>query len=166
MTPIVSCYAICSTSSTFCKVRLSRCPLISMSTYVPMSNTSHVSCRSLASGGEPLPPSWLRLEQTCLALPQPSISPPGLGLPQVIDRAGASACVPLPTKAISTCVLCWLKSFGSFPRTFDNYLSAQYHRLARREGSKRAIVAVSHSVLTIIYHMLRANQDYHDLGPH
>jgi len=50
--------------------------------------------------------------------------------------------------------------------TKDNYLSAQYHRLARRIGAKKAIVAVSHSLLVIIYHMLRANQDYHDLGPH
>jgi transposase len=48
----------------------------------------------------------------------------------------------------------------------DNYLSAQYHRLARRIGKKRAIVAVSHSLLTIMYHMLLDNQDYHDLGPH
>lgn len=50
--------------------------------------------------------------------------------------------------------------------TTDNYLSAQYHRLARRIGKKRAIVAVSHSVLTIIYHMLLDNQDYHELGFH
>ncbi len=50
--------------------------------------------------------------------------------------------------------------------THDNYLSAQYHRLARRIGKKRAIVAVSNSVIVIIYHMLRSNQDYHDLGPH
>lgn len=47
----------------------------------------------------------------------------------------------------------------------DNYLSAQYHRLARRIGKKKAVVAVSHSVLTIIYHMLRDQTDYHDLGP-
>src|SRR5947209_5090474 len=50
--------------------------------------------------------------------------------------------------------------------TKDNYLSAQYHRLAHRIGKKRAIVAVSHSLITIIYHMLKANQDYHDLGAH
>ncbi|GAC1661703.1 MAG: IS110 family transposase [Ktedonobacteraceae bacterium] len=49
--------------------------------------------------------------------------------------------------------------------TKDNYLSAQYHRLAHRIGKKRAIVAVSHSLLIIIYHMLRDSQDYHDLGP-
>jgi transposase len=45
-----------------------------------------------------------------------------------------------------------------------NYLSAQYHRLARRIGKKKAVVAVSHSVLTIIYHMLRDHSDYRDLG--
>lgn len=28
------------------------------------------------------------------------------------------------------------------------------------------MVAVSHSLLTIIYHILRTGQDYHDLGPH
>ncbi len=50
--------------------------------------------------------------------------------------------------------------------TRDNYLAAQYHRLARRIGKKRAIVAVSHSLLGIIYHLLRDEQDYHDLGPH
>ena len=50
--------------------------------------------------------------------------------------------------------------------TKDTYLSVQYHRLARRLGKKKAIVAVSHSVLTIIYQMLRSGQDYHDLGPH
>ncbi len=50
--------------------------------------------------------------------------------------------------------------------TKDTYLSAQYHRLAHRIGKKRAIVAVSHSLLVIIYHMLRDNQEYHDLGAH
>jgi hypothetical protein len=30
--------------------------------------------------------------------------------------------------------------------TKDNSLSAQYHRLARRRGKQKAIVAVSHSV--------------------
>ena len=48
--------------------------------------------------------------------------------------------------------------------TKDNYLSAQYHRLARRIGKKKAIVAVSHSLLVIIYHLLRDQTDYRDLG--
>jgi transposase len=46
----------------------------------------------------------------------------------------------------------------------DNYLSAQYHRLARRLGKKKAIVAVAHSLIVIIYHMLRDKQPYRDLG--
>lgn len=49
-------------------------------------------------------------------------------------------------------------------RTKDNYLCALYHRLARRIGKKRAIVAVSHSLIVIIYHMLRDDRDYQDLG--
>ncbi len=48
--------------------------------------------------------------------------------------------------------------------TKGNSLSAQYHRLARRLGKKKAIVAVSHSLLIIIYHLLRDHTDYRDLG--
>lgn len=46
----------------------------------------------------------------------------------------------------------------------DNYLSAHYHRLARRLGKQKAIIAVAHSLLVIIYHMLRDQQPYRDLG--
>ena len=49
-------------------------------------------------------------------------------------------------------------------RMKDNYLSAQYHRIARRRGKQKAIVAVSHSILVIIYHMLRDKKPYADLG--
>ncbi|GAC1407544.1 MAG: IS110 family transposase [Ktedonobacteraceae bacterium] len=48
--------------------------------------------------------------------------------------------------------------------TKNNYLSAQYHRLARRLGKKKAVVAVSHSVLVIIYHVLQSKTPYTDLG--
>jgi len=49
-------------------------------------------------------------------------------------------------------------------RMKDNYLSAQYHRLARRLGKKKAAMAVAHSLLVIIYHVLRDKQPYSDLG--
>jgi transposase len=49
--------------------------------------------------------------------------------------------------------------------TKDNYLSAQFHRIARRRGKQKAVVAVSHSVLIILYHMLREDKPYSDLGP-
>ena len=35
----------------------------------------------------------------------------------------------------------------------------------RRHGKKPAIVAVAAALLTAIYHMLRTDQDYRDLGP-
>ena len=38
--------------------------------------------------------------------------------------------------------------------TKNNYLSAQYHRLARRIGKTKAIVAVSHTVAVNFYHMI------------
>lgn len=46
----------------------------------------------------------------------------------------------------------------------NNYLSAQYHRLAGRRGKKRAIVAVAHSILVIAYHIVQSKQPYRDLG--
>jgi transposase len=49
-------------------------------------------------------------------------------------------------------------------RRADNYLGAQYRRLARRRGSKRAAVAVAHSILVIVYHMLRDGSRYHERG--
>jgi transposase len=45
-----------------------------------------------------------------------------------------------------------------------SYLGAQYRRLAARRGAKRAIVAVAHSLLVIIYHLLRDGTFYADLG--
>lgn len=48
--------------------------------------------------------------------------------------------------------------------TKDNYLSALHHRLARRIGKKKAVVAVSHSVLVIIYHVRAEKKTYTDLG--
>jgi transposase len=50
-------------------------------------------------------------------------------------------------------------------RAKDTYLSAQYRRLVRRLGNKqKAIVALEHSILTSVWHMLATNADYHDLG--
>jgi transposase len=49
--------------------------------------------------------------------------------------------------------------------TKRTYLAAQYRRLAPRRGKKRALVAVAHSLLVIIYHVLKYNVEYRDLGP-
>jgi transposase len=49
-------------------------------------------------------------------------------------------------------------------RQRSSFLSARYHRVARRRGSKRACVAVGHSILTIAYHLLSSPGEYQDLG--
>jgi transposase len=49
-------------------------------------------------------------------------------------------------------------------RTKNSYFKAQYHRLAGRRGKKRAIGAVKHSLLVIVYYMLRDDKPYKDLG--
>jgi transposase len=48
--------------------------------------------------------------------------------------------------------------------TKDSYLSAQYSRLVRRRGKKRALVAVGHSILVSTYHVLKHHECYEDLG--
>lgn len=50
-------------------------------------------------------------------------------------------------------------------RSKDTYLSAQYSRLARRRGKKKAEIAVAHSILVIVYHLLTRKEEYRDLGP-
>jgi len=46
----------------------------------------------------------------------------------------------------------------------NSYLAAQYRRLVGRRGKKRALIAVGHSILVIIYHMLKCGTEYSDLG--
>jgi transposase len=49
-------------------------------------------------------------------------------------------------------------------RTRGSYSSAQYPRISRRRGAKRAAVAVGHSILVSAYHMLKDGEDYRELG--
>jgi transposase len=48
--------------------------------------------------------------------------------------------------------------------TKGTYLAAQYRRLAKRRGCKRALVAVRHTLLVIIYHVLNRGTTYAELG--
>jgi transposase len=48
--------------------------------------------------------------------------------------------------------------------TKDSYLSAQYQRLFVRRGGKKATIAVGHTLLVIIYHLLSEDKDYQELG--
>ena len=48
----------------------------------------------------------------------------------------------------------------------DTFLGERYRRIARRRGTKKAIVAVGRSILVIVWHLLAdPNLRYHDLGP-
>ena len=46
----------------------------------------------------------------------------------------------------------------------SSFFSAQYQRLSVRRGKKRAIVAVAHSMLIAIYHLLKNGEMFTDLG--
>lgn len=59
----------------------------------------------------------------------------------------------------SVCQAAWAASHSK-----NTYLSAQFRRLAARKGKKRAIVAVAHTILIILFHMLKNQQPYRDLG--
>ena len=53
----------------------------------------------------------------------------------------------------------WTAAEAATPR-----LAAQFWRLARRIGKKKAAVAVGHSILVICWYLLDGGYDYHDLG--
>jgi len=49
-------------------------------------------------------------------------------------------------------------------KTKETYLAAQYRRIAARRGKQRALIAVGHSVLVMIYHILTKRTPYRELG--
>jgi transposase len=59
----------------------------------------------------------------------------------------------------SLCQAAWAAS-----HTKTTSLAARFRRLAARKGKKRAIVAVAHSILVIVYHVLKTTQPYRELG--
>ncbi len=63
----------------------------------------------------------------------------------------------------------WLRSVlsqaaGAAVKVKASYLAQVYHRLAGRRGSKKAIVAVAHRILTAAYYMLREHVPYREPG--
>lgn len=45
------------------------------------------------------------------------------------------------------------------------YLSARFHRVKSRRGKNKAVLAVANTMLRAIYHMLKNDVPYQDLGP-
>jgi transposase len=63
---------------------------------------------------------------------------------------------------VALCEAAWAAA-----RTKDTYLSAQFRRFMRRFGKRgegKAIFAVAHTMLVIIWHLLAKGRDYEDLG--
>lgn len=48
--------------------------------------------------------------------------------------------------------------------TKQTYLGALYRRLAARRGKKKALVAVGHAILVIVYYVLKRKEPYQELG--
>jgi transposase len=55
-------------------------------------------------------------------------------------------------------------AWGASIRKKNCYLSSQFFRLNKRLGRKKALVAVAHSLLVIIFHVLQRDQTYTELG--
>ena len=49
-------------------------------------------------------------------------------------------------------------------RRTKTYLGERYRRLKKRRGSKRAALAVAHSILVIYYQMMKTGQEYQEKG--
>ncbi len=49
-------------------------------------------------------------------------------------------------------------------RAKNTFYHARYHKLAARRGKKRALVAVGHSILKSVYHILKDMCEYKELG--
>jgi transposase len=58
-----------------------------------------------------------------------------------------------------------LESAWAASHARTTYLGAQYRRVSKRRGPKRAAIAVAHSILVIAFHILRDGHEYQDLGP-
>src|SRR5487761_2351089 len=57
-----------------------------------------------------------------------------------------------------------IESARAAARTRDSYFGAQYRQIARRRGPDKAAVAVAHSLLDVIWHMLTTGEVFADPG--
>ena len=88
----------------------------------------------------------------------------GLRCAQAITKVPAKDYTVQRVKAVPglrrmACQCAWAAA-----RTKNTYLSSQFRRLAARRGAKRAIMAVAHSLIVIVYHLQKNRANYHDLG--
>jgi transposase len=58
-----------------------------------------------------------------------------------------------------------IEAANAAARSKDTFLGAYYQRLRKRMGHKKALVALAHRILILIYHLLKEQQAYRELGP-
>jgi transposase len=81
------------------------------------------------------------------------------------NKASGGQRRPARTRKVSPWLRAALAEAGrAAGRCKHGYLAAQFRRLAARRGRKRAVVAVGHSILVIIYHLLARGTTFEDLG--
>lgn len=49
-------------------------------------------------------------------------------------------------------------------KEYEHSFPAQFQRLRLRRGGKKAIIAVGHTLLIIVFHVLKEEKDYQELG--
>jgi transposase len=57
-----------------------------------------------------------------------------------------------------------IESARAAVNTKNSYFGAQYRQIARRRGPNKAAVAVAHSLIEVVWHILTTGETYHDLG--
>jgi transposase len=57
-----------------------------------------------------------------------------------------------------------IESAWAATRTKNTYLSTKFWKLAARRGKKKALIAIAHKLLVIIYQVIKRKQSYIDLG--
>jgi transposase len=57
-----------------------------------------------------------------------------------------------------------IESARAAARTKGSYFGAQYHQIARRRGPNKAAVAVAHSLIELVWHLLSTGELFKDLG--
>jgi hypothetical protein len=93
------------------------------------------------------------------------ISAPGWVCVLLPKSVPTNDCVPKQAKAIAGRVRPSLKLPTPLHASLDTLLSAYYQRLRKRMGHKKALVALAHRILIMIYHFLKAQQASQELGP-
>jgi len=68
------------------------------------------------------------------------------------------------TKGSSALRTALLEAALAATRTKDTYLAAHYQRVKRNRGHKKAVLAVAHTILVIVWHLLDQGVDYNELG--